>query len=161
MNEYEEMLQEANDNGVKVHESFDLNGDEETDTTIDALYMDGNVALDKRLKTSVDRSCKLAEELGHHLTTVGNIIDLSDAQNAKQERQARLWSYNRKIGLYGLIKACEHGCKESYEIAEYLNVTVKFLEDAVECYKGKYGEFTIVDNYVIYFIPNLGVLKMI
>ena len=39
--------------------------------------------------------------------------------------------------------------------------TEKHLQEAIDCYKGKYGECTTVDNYIIYFIPNLAVMEMI
>jgi len=81
--------------------------------------------------------------------------------NRKQERQARLWGYNRSIGLFGLIRAYEHGCTNRYETAEYLDVTEEFLEECISCYREKYGVYKIVDNYIIYFIPNLAVFKQI
>lgn len=81
--------------------------------------------------------------------------------NRKQERQARLWGYNHSIGLLGLIRAYEHGCKDKYEIAEYLDVTEEYLEDCINCYRNKYGVYKIVDNYIVYFIPNLTVFKII
>ena len=34
-------------------------------------------------------------------------------------------------------------------------------QEAIDCYTGKYGEYITVDNYVIYFIPNLAVMEMI
>ena len=58
---------------------------------------------------STEKVCVLAEELGHHHTSVGNILDMTDISNRKQERQARLWGYNKLIGLSGLIKAYERG----------------------------------------------------
>lgn len=39
--------------------------------------------------------------------------------------------------------------------------TEKHLQEAIDCYTGKYGECTTVDNYIIYFIPNLAVMEMI
>ena len=110
---------------------------------------------------TAEKSCVLAEELGHYYTTVGDILDMNVSENRKQERQARLWGYNRVIGLFGLIRAYEHGCKDKYEIAEYLDVTEEYLEDCIDCYRDKYGEHKIVDNYTIYFIPNLMIFKKI
>lgn len=155
MNKYEELLQDASKDNVHIYESFDLNGDNDAIDKIGGLYINGNIALDKDLKTTHEKACVLAEELGHHYTTVGNIIDLTDAQNRKQERQARLWAYNKQIGLTGIIKAFEAGCQGVHEIAEYLEVTEEFLHEAIECYRNKYGVYTTLDNYIIYFIPNL------
>lgn len=107
------------------------------------------------------KACVLAEELGHYHTSVGNILDMSVRANRKQERQARLWAYNKLIGLTGLIRAYEHGCKDKYEIADYLDVTDEYLEECINCYRDKYGECKTIDNYTIYFIPNLMIFKKI
>ena len=111
--------------------------------------------------TIPEKTCALAEELGHHETSVGNILDMTSAVNRKQERQARLHGYNRLIGLIGLVNAYEHGCQSRYEIAEYLEVTEEFLEECIECYRNKYGICKRVDNYVVYFIPQLSVMKLV
>ena len=44
-------------------------------------------------------------------------------------------------------------------MAEYLDVTEDYLEEALACYRSKYGVYTVVDNYAIYFIPNIAVAK--
>ena len=72
---------------------------------------------------------------------------------------ARLWGYNRLIGLRGIIHAFEHHCQNRYEMAEYLDVTEDYLEEALACYRSKYGVYTVVDNYAIYFIPNIAVAR--
>jgi hypothetical protein len=152
---YEELLTEANDNGVSVDESFNFKGKTK------GLYIDGNIALSSELKNTAEKSCILAEELGHHYTTSGNIIDMSVTQNRKQEIKARLWAYNKLVGLNGIINSYKAGCKSMYEAAEYLDVTEEFLLECIECYRSKYGVCTTFDNYVIYFEPNLGVLELI
>lgn len=58
------------------------------------------------------KKCVLAEELGHYHTTVGDILDLSTASNQKQEYRARLWTYDKMIGLSGIISAYKTGKQE-------------------------------------------------
>lgn len=111
--------------------------------------------------TSIEKACVLAEEIGHHETTVGNIIDMSVSWNRKQERQARLNGYNRMIGLMGIVRAYEAGCQNQHEIAEFLNVTEEYLLECIECYRDKYGTMKSIDNYTIYFIPHLAVMKIV
>ena len=82
-----------------------------------------------------------------------DILDQSKVENRKQEYRARLYGYNLKIGLTGLIRAYEAGCRNLYEIAEYLDATEEYLKETFECYKSKYGLCVSVDNYVIYFEP--------
>jgi hypothetical protein len=155
MNAYERLEDEACRDGIDiVRRKFNS-------PRIKGLYCNGTVAINDDIETSNESACVLAEELGHHYTTVGNILDLSDAQNRKQERQARLWAYNKRIGLYGLIRAFEHGCRTRHETAEYLEVTEEFLQDAIECYRDKYGTGTAFDGYYIMFVPNLMIGKII
>lgn len=155
LNRYEKLQHEAFNDNVKIYDYY--LGDE----NLKGFYIDGNVAINTSVNTSIEKACVLAEELGHHYTTVGNILDLSDAQNRKQERQARIWAYNKQIGLRGLIMAYEKGCKSRYEIADYLEVTEEFLEEAINCYRDKYGVCATVDNYIVYFIPRMAIQKQI
>lgn len=111
------------------------------------------IAINRSLPTQVEKSCVLAEELGHHYTTTGDILDQSNIMNRKQEYRARLYGYNLKIGLTGLIGAYESGCRNFYEMAECLDTTEEYLKEAIDCYKSKYGLCVSVDNYIIYFEP--------
>lgn len=124
------------------------------------LYVNGRIAINVKM-SDIEKACVLAEELGHHYTTYGNILDQSDTSNRKQELRARAWAYNKQIGLLGLIRAYEHGCRNRFEIAEYLEVTEEVLEECLVFYRNKYGTFQNVDNYVVYFIPNLVIMKKI
>lgn len=148
---YETLLTEACDEGLIVKEK--------TLKYNNGRIKGNRVAIRKDIETTAEKSCILAEELGHYYTSTGDILDLTVAENRKQERRARIWAYNKQIGLKGLINAYEHGCKNRHEIAEYLEVTESFLEEAVNCYQEKYGLFTQIDNYIIYFNP-LGILSL-
>lgn len=155
MNALEHLEDEACRDGIDVIQ-YNFNSDR-----IDGLYCDGTVAISSAIKSTRKKADVLAEELGHHFTSVGDIIDLSEAQNRKQERQARLWAYNKRIGLNGIIRAYEAKCASRYEVAEFLEATEEFLEDAIQCYREKYGICVSIENYTIYFIPQLMVLKKI
>lgn len=151
--DYEALLVEADEEGLIVKEKH-------------LKYNNGRIkgnriAIRKDIETTSEKKCVLAEELGHHYTTVGDILDISDAGNRKQERQARLWGYNKLIGLAGIIKAFEAGCQDRFEVAEYLGVTDEYLCECLEAYRDKYGIGTTVDNYYIMFIPHLAVGKVV
>lgn len=153
INTYEALLDEASDIGLTVKEK-------------PLKYNNGRIkgsriAIRQDITTTTEKSCVLAEELGHHYTSVGNILDMTSAANRKQEHQARLWAYNKQIGLIGLVRAFEHGCQNRFEIAEYLEVTEEFLEECIECYRNKYGICKRLDNYVVYFIPQLSMMKLV
>ena len=147
MNKLEHLEQEAFDSNVKIHDYY-LGED-----NLKGFYINGNIAINTSVGTTA--------EIGHHYTSVGNILDMTSFANRKQERQARLWAYNKQIGLIGLVRAFEHGCQNRFEIAEYLEVTEEFLEECIECYRNKYGICKRVDNYVVYFIPQLSVMKLV
>ena len=99
MNTYEKLQDEACKDGIEV---VDYPFESER---IKGLYCDGTIVIRDNIATTTEKACVLAEELGHHYTSVGNIIDMEYTGNRKQERQARLWGYNRSIGLFGLIRA--------------------------------------------------------
>lgn len=153
MTTYEELLTVADQHDLQVKEHPLISHD--------GLIKGKRIAIRKTIPTQSAKSCVLAEELGHHCTTTGDILDQSNAANRKQELQARTWAYNRMIGLMGIINAFEHGCKNLYETAAYLDVTEEFLQAALQRYRQKYGVYTQLDNYIIYFEPNLGVMKRI
>lgn len=155
MTEYEKLLDKAKNNKVHVFENYDLSG-----TRLKGLYCDGNIALSRDLHTETEKRCVLAEEIGHHYTTVGNILDINKTGNGKQEQQARLWAYNNAVGLIGVINAYKAGCQNLYEMADYLEVNEEFLSNALNRYRSKYGVYTTIDNYVIFFEPHLGVLEV-
>lgn len=154
--EYEELLDLAKSQNIKVHEKYDFSG-----TRIKGLYCDGNIALSKDLHTEAEKKCVLAEELGHYETAVGDITNQSLTSNRKQELRGRLIAYNKMVGLMGFIDAYQHHCHNLHEMAEYLDVTDAFLSETIDCYRAKYGNYAKLDNYVVYFEPNIGVLELI
>ena len=38
-------------------------------------------------------------------------------------------------------------------MAEYLDATEEYLKEALDCYHSKYGLYTTVKNYIVYFEP--------
>ena len=146
---YEELLEEASNNGLVVREK--------ALSSSDGLIYKNRIAISDRLETSAEKACVLAEKIGHYHTAVGDIVNLQNIENLKQEQKGRLHGYNRMIGLRGIIDAFNAGCQSRHEIADFLEVTEEFLQEAIDCYRDKYGICTTIDNYVIYFIPNLAV----
>ena len=154
MNSYEYLQEEAREDGVNVIDyPFDSN-------RIRGLYCYSTVAIRQDM-TTVEKSCVLAEELGHHRMTVGNILDQNDVANRKQEHLARLWAYDRRIGLSGIILGYRNHCHNLHELSECLEVSEEFLNEALECYREKYGCYTELDGYVIMFEPHLAVMEKI
>ena len=124
---YDILLEEAGSNGIMIKEK-------------PLVANDGRIRGDQILirqdMSGCQKACVLAEELGHFYTTAGDILDQSEISNRKQERTAK-----------------EAGCRNSYEIAEHLEVTEEFLLEALECYRAKYEKGLQKDNYLILFEP--------
>lgn len=152
---YEELLEESTINNVYIIENADFQ------SKADGLINGNVIGISKEVRTRQKRTCVLAEELGHYHTTVGNITCQSTSSDRRQEQRARVWAYNRLIGLTGIIDSYNHGCCSLSDTADYLEVTEEFLLEAVQYYRSKYGAFTTIDNYVIYFEPYLGVFEAI
>lgn len=147
MNDLEKEEQEAIDAGIHVdYIPFKCK-------SIKGLYCDGSIAINSNVETCVERACILAEELGHHHTSSGIILNMESAVNQKQENSARLWAYNKMVTIEKLISAKEAGCCNRYEIAEHLCVTESFLQDAIDCYHSKYGLGFQKGEYIIFFEP--------
>ena len=149
---YEDLLIESDQTGLIVREKPINN---------DGLIKGQRIANRQDIPTLAKKADVLAEELGHYHTTVGRIIELDSVTARKQERTARLWAYNKRIGLIGLVKAFKHGCQSRYEAAEFLDVSEDTLAEAVEAYRQKYGISAQVDNYIIQFEPQLAVLEIL
>ncbi len=141
---YDDLLMEGDENQLLIKEKPLRSGK--------GRIKGNRIAIQKSL-TFTEKACVLAEELGHYHTTVGNILDQSDAYNRKQEQQARTWAYNRLIGLDGIVEAYHAGCQNAYEMAEHLEVTEEFLMDTLQRYRQKYGVFTRTGDYIVYFEP--------
>lgn len=149
---YEELLNTA--------DQLDLAVKEQPLTVHDGLIRGRRIAIRKSIETQAEKSCILAEELGHYFTSFGNILNMDETQNRKQELRARLSGYDMQIGLIGIVECYKHHCRSLYEMAEYLQVTEEYLKEALECYSRKYGENLVtIDNYAIRFVPSLQVME--
>ena len=150
MTKYEQLLEKAKNHGV---DSVEMHFKK------DCGYYGDNVAFINRTSTNACKHCILAEELGHHFTSVGNILNQNDSNNIKQEKKARAWGFEHAIPLTVLAEAIDYPCLTRLELAEYLEVTEEYLLEAIEYYKQKYGLYVTLGNYTILFEP-LKIIKM-
>ena len=146
---YEQLLTAADQEGLLVKE--------QPLTEHDGLIRGSRIAIRKDIETQAEKSCVLAEEIGHYRTSSGNILD----QLLTAADQEGLLVKEQPLTRHdGLIRAYEARCRNRYEMAEYLDVTEEYLEEAIDCYKAKYGLYASVDNYIIYFEP-FAVIKFV
>lgn len=153
MIKYEKLISEAEKHGIKVVE-INLGTNKPCGKYVNNIIFINSIISIK------DKCCILAEELGHYKLTVGNITDQSKTKNRKQEIIARRWGFENLVRILDIIKAYEVGTKNRYEMAEFIGVTERFLDESIKYYKAKYGTYFKIDNYTVYFEPSLGIVKM-
>lgn len=95
------------------------------------------------LGTSIEEKETLAEELGHYYYDATYPLDCTDSVLiSKQEYRAKKWSYNVLIPFEDLKLAIKNGINNLYSLAEYFEVTVQYMKNAIQFYINKYGDFT-------------------
>ena len=146
---YTDLLIEATNEGLTVKEKYLQ--------AYDGRIKGNRIAI-RRGIPAIKKACVLAEELGHKYTTYGDILGQCSVDEQKQEQRARLWAYNKMIGLQGIVSAYKNGCSSLHDMADFLEVTEEFLFEALNRYRGKYGCYATMDNYIVYFEPYIAVI---
>jgi len=105
-----------------------------------------------------EQLCIIAEELGHHYTSHGNL--LTDPPVAtdiirKQEELASRWAHRYTVSLSSIVDSYLSGARNAHEIAEYLDIDELFFRKALVTYEARYGIFAEYNHYKIYFNPLL------
>ncbi|EOU1986760.1 ImmA/IrrE family metallo-endopeptidase [Clostridium perfringens] len=114
-----------------------------------------NLLTDTRKYISV-----LAEELGHHFTSSGNLtsecITYSDKLNrSKQEKKARIWAANFLISDNEIIGAILQNINTIYGLSIHFNVTeeiikYKLLSIYLKDDKFKISKLMVMEDEIIY-----------
>ncbi|QEA00848.1 ImmA/IrrE family metallo-endopeptidase [Lysinibacillus fusiformis] len=151
MHLYDDLLMECDNLDIEVYEKDRMKNK--------GLYGDNVIWINKLLPSIIEKCCVLAEEIGHHHTTAGDIFDQSSIENRKQELRARAWAYERLIPFSKIVQAHNLHITNRYELADFLNVTEEFLDAALDWYKSKYGLYVSIDNFTVCFEP-LGDIEM-
>lgn len=144
MDKFEKLLSE-NENVKVIEKHFK--------SSAKGLCKGNKIALSKKLDTTAEKVCVFAEELGHNRLTTGNILNQNKISNKKQELLARRWSYEKLIGLSGLVQAYKDHVQGLYNLADYFEVTPDFFQEAIDYYKIKYGPYKEIDTYILIFEP--------
>lgn len=102
------------------------------------LIVERDVYINSNL-SDAEKLCAVAEEIGHYYTSVpADISDYSLPFNRKQELRARGWAYEHLVNLESLKSIIKHDSEiPIWDLADKLNVTDKFLEQAILYYKIK------------------------
>ncbi|NVT47818.1 ImmA/IrrE family metallo-endopeptidase [Listeria monocytogenes] len=112
------------------------------------LYYNSRIFVNPR-QSDIEMRCTLAEEIGHHKLSVGNIVNQNTVNDRKQEKLARNWGYKSLVPLRKIIDAYYEGFTEYYEVSEFLEVTEDFLKHSIEYYRSKFGNTIECNGYII------------
>lgn len=142
MDDYEKLLDEISEK-VPV-----IEGDIKLRTGYSALYRNGRLYLEKKMP-HIEKKVRLAEEYGHHILTVGNIIDYNEPGAWKEELKARGVAVELLVPLEKLLDCSASGYTDKYSCAEHLGITVDFLEEVLQHYATKLGPLYVHDDMAI------------
>lgn len=109
-------------------------------TFIRDIYINQN--LSEREKYEV-----LQEEFAHYDYTVGDIVSDDSEVDKKQEVLARSKAMERTVTLDGLIYCYFNHAWSLEEVADYFGVTEKYVQQAIQNYRNKYGLFFRYNGY--------------
>ncbi|HHD6316625.1 TPA: ImmA/IrrE family metallo-endopeptidase [Staphylococcus aureus] len=118
----------------------------------EGLYDNGVILINKNL-SETRKAEVLYEELAHHKLTYGNILDQSKWINRKFENYARRHGFISAVPLREIVEAYNYGVRNLYELSEYLQLSEKYILEAIEQYKKIYGIGTHYGEYSITFEP--------
>lgn len=152
MNSYESLLDECSRHGIKIIEK-------RFDSGAKGLWKNNKIGISADIPTYSEKACVLSEEYAHFLTSSGDITDLTDIRNKKQELIARNHAYENLCSIEKLIYAFENGASNEYEIVDFLQITDRFLRDALAYHKKKHGLSFSYNNYTIIFEPNIQIIN--
>lgn len=113
-------------------------------------------------------ACVLAEELGHHFTTVGDTCAEYYSYAArldidKKETMAMKWATETLLPAYEIVEAAREGITTFEDLADKLEVTGEFLLKRLE-FIAKYSASMKIDSsryLMINRLPNIYVLEHI
>ncbi|MGG7077636.1 ImmA/IrrE family metallo-endopeptidase [Clostridium sardiniense] len=125
-----------------------------------AIGINKNIISDTKKYISV-----LAEELGHHFTSIGDlsaecVTYTQKINRSKQENRARIWAANFLISDDEIVGALTHNINTLYGLSDHFNVTeeiIKYKLLSIYLKEDKYNStrLTIMHKEVAYDCCNL------
>lgn len=132
----------------------------EVEIKFDHLMPDamGGLCLGDEIYININRSYYdqvglLAEEVGHYMTSTGNIVDYTKVDNIRQELRARRKGAQLIIPLERLIACYFDSLQTEYDICLMLEVTPEYFREVIKDYQKQFGSYIEYDGYHIEFEP--------
>ena len=147
---YEQMEQFTYDNGIVLLFDYlpnNLSGFYYANSN----YGFKSITLNRKLDTTSIKTCVLAEEIEHYISTPEDLFTASKSIQEKYEYIARFNAIKRLMPFEKLVET-RRFC-DIYELADYLNITFEFLEFGLKAYKEHYGLSVSYRDFIIFFDP--------
>lgn len=108
-------------------------------------------------QTEAEAACACAEGIGlHH---AGPALPRAPLERERQRRRARKWAVRELLPLDALGEAFLAHSGNAYAMAEALDVTRAFLDEAIALYAARYSGGTQTDAYAFQFHPYFDVRR--
>ena len=144
MGKYEQLL--IKHNNLFIHETTKLPNKLSGLTVDDMILINQNKSESAKYET-------LAEEIAHHQITYGDIRNQDNILNKKLELKARRHAYENVISLDDIINAFYFGVSNTYEMADFLEVSESYVNEVLNHYRNKYGLSVYHNKYLVKFDP--------
>ncbi|MDW4259485.1 MULTISPECIES: hypothetical protein [Staphylococcus] len=127
--------------------------------TRDEIDPDGLITITGKANHYIQNEI-IAEELGHHETSYGNILGAytkstcKHVEDLKQELKARRLGFKLAVPLEKLIKCYKQGIwGDLYEMCLTMQIDRSYFHAAIEDYKKQFGNYVNYEGYHIQFEP--------
>ena len=105
-----------------------------------AINLSGEYAIfidTQKVDSIADELCTVAHEYGHCATGTTHYVSSPLDLVYKHEYKADKWAIHKLLPVEDIKKAMLSGCTEVWQLAEYFNVTERFLKRAIQIYQNE------------------------
>lgn len=124
------LLKIANDEGIRI-DLFPMSKNKSVSIP-KAIALNPN-----KIETNRELKVILGHELGHHKRNAFYTVKSSLEARGWQEERATRWAVNTLLPVDEIKEAFKKGYTETWQLAEYFDVTEDFVKDAVRIHKLK------------------------
>jgi len=151
LGKYNSLLRKLDEEMIDIYDyDFDI---DERSYGMRGLAYNGTILISNTIETNAERYCVALEEYWHIKLTEGDITDLSNMNNCKQEHKARMIAYETASEIEDMVMAYKSGARNIYELSEYLGLTEQFLIEASLSMQSKHGTCFKIKGYTVCFSP--------
>ncbi|MBM7577706.1 ImmA/IrrE family metallo-endopeptidase [Jeotgalibacillus terrae] len=116
------------------------------------VIVDNYIAINKN-RSLYEKHFILAEEIGHYLTTAGDITKLNTLPKLKAEIIARRWGYEKILSLDDLVSCYEKKHLTAEDVSHDFEIELNDLKTILDYYFDRYGPSVRHKEYIINFDP--------